>query len=936
MKPQLLSILLLLGFIFPTGILLGQSGWEKKGNSALESGNYIEAMEYFNWALKKDTTAIAASGMAMCHYRLREFVASEKYFKIAERHGGLVPKFGKYYARSLWANGKLDAAEEWLVKAEPDIAYRPKMVVAALQKDSSISKVRQITFSKTISEFSPQIIEGGLLITATRNNAMVVHKNPSDDRQTTGIFFMQQIDSLNWRPAKRFNYVSNPKHNEGPASLSSDEFVYSSSAKSKGRELSLFSQKHENGKTNRPYMLDFNIAGASSQHPSLSADGNTLYFSSNRRGGKGGFDIWKSKRVNGEWQMPSNVRGVNSSDDELFPFISPDGTLYFSTDARAGIGGLDIYKAAPLSTGQFAISNLGFPINSSADDFGICTYPDGKRGYFSSNRGSNGSDDNIFEFKKDIPQFECQPQKEPNYCFVFSETNELGLDLGDAPIRREWDFGDGTTSLGDTVRHCFPGVGSYTVQLNLVDTVLAFVFMNEAEYVVNIDPIEQAYINAQDSVQLGKMIQLDANQSYLPDFQIQEYFWNTGEGWENGTDVKEFKAKQLGTQVVQLGLTLKGPTGKKVEPRCTELGIEVVDHPVVLIEEPQMAPVAKTEVVIAALPEEDIEKIKKEIASSPLPNYDIADSAHHFSVQLLQSETPIDTNELVRKGFSPVKVVFAKGLYNYLVGNESEIERIFPSFRSALEKGFDDALVIAIVEGRIISGNDSTLYLRLPVGADTVSVRLVEGKILDVNGQPLNAIVTWQDLVSGAMIDTVHSKSADGSFFVKLRDGQLYGYSVESEGFFPVSNFLDLRDPKIANGTDIINLKTMPLQTVQEVRDEGETIRLNNVFFDFNSAILRRESYPELRRFIKVLEAYPASRFEIMGHTDDVGKDKYNNWLSLRRANSILTFLNQRGVDVSRVTANGYGESMPAVPNTNAKNRQFNRRVEFRFVKDGE
>lgn len=135
-------------------------------------------------------------------------------------------------------------------------------------------------------------------------------------------------------------------------------------------------------------------------HPSLSLDGKVLYFTSDMKGGYGGKDIWYIKKLKrDEWSEPVNLGDkINTSGNELFPFIHNDGSLYFSSDGHIGMGGMDIFKAEFDEENNLrSVNNMKSPINSSNDDFGIIFEKDEERGYLSSNRiGSKGDD--LYQF----------------------------------------------------------------------------------------------------------------------------------------------------------------------------------------------------------------------------------------------------------------------------------------------------------------------------------------------------------------------------------------------------------------------------------------------------------------------------------------------------------------------------------------------------------
>jgi peptidoglycan-associated lipoprotein len=129
-------------------------------------------------------------------------------------------------------------------------------------------------------------------------------------------------------------------------------------------------------------------------HPAIEPEGNTIYFVSDMPGGMGGKDIWITTRNSeGEWTQPENFEAINTVDDEMFPYLHPDGSFYFASNGRIGMGGLDIYKANKGEDGEWTIENMKAPINSFADDFGIVFEKEMERGYFSSTRKGRGNDE---------------------------------------------------------------------------------------------------------------------------------------------------------------------------------------------------------------------------------------------------------------------------------------------------------------------------------------------------------------------------------------------------------------------------------------------------------------------------------------------------------------------------------------------------------------
>jgi outer membrane protein OmpA-like peptidoglycan-associated protein len=148
---------------------------------------------------------------------------------------------------------------------------------------------------------------------------------------------------------------------------------------------------------------------------------------------------------------------------------------------------------------------------------------------------------------------------------------------------------------------------------------------------------------------------------------------------------------------------------------------------------------------------------------------------------------------------------------------------------------------------------------------------------------------------------------------------------AEQKGFYAVSDNLDLKNLK-----DYREIRRDLLLTPVE---QGATIRLNNIFFDFAESTLRAESQPELNRAAQFLRDNPSLIIEVAGHTDNVGADDANLQLSENRARAVMDYMIAQGIPPERMTAKGYGESNPIGRNSSEEGRQMNRRVEFTIVK---
>ena len=219
-------------------------------------------------------------------------------------------------------------------------------------------------------------------------------------------------------PTEKFSKSLNSKYHEGPCTFFHDgsKIVFTRNSQSAGggvfgqkksaaiTRLKLFTAEFEDNEWRKIKEIPFNSNEYSCGHPTLTIDDKVMYFVSDMPGGYGGTDIWMTRYNNGEWTKPQNLGGtVNTRGNEMFPFIDERGNLYFSSDGHPGLGDLDIFlipmnTATAMPSGK--VRNLGSPLNSSKDDFGIITDSERRTGFLSSNRKRGGTDDDIYRFTR--------------------------------------------------------------------------------------------------------------------------------------------------------------------------------------------------------------------------------------------------------------------------------------------------------------------------------------------------------------------------------------------------------------------------------------------------------------------------------------------------------------------------------------------------------
>lgn len=229
-----------------------------------------------------------------------------------------------------------------------------------------------------------------------------------------------------------------------------------------------------------------------------------------------------------------------------------------------------------------------------------------------------------------------------------------------------------------------------------------------------------------------------------------------------------------------------------------------------------------------------------------------------------------------------------------------------------------------------VSDEDLDIFrVAMPLFKRPEPVLLVKGKLLDSKtNQPIQAQIKYERLSDGEEIGIALSNPQTGEYEVMLPSGELYGIRADAENYVSVNENLDLRNYKDEDRKTVTkDLFLVPIE-------KEATIVMNNVFFDFDKAILKSESYPELNRVVQLLNQRESIRIELAGHTDSTGPESYNLGLSERRAQAVADYLEQKGIAKGRLEVKYYGETKPVEPNTTPQGRKKNRRVEFKILND--
>lgn len=227
-------------------------------------------------------------------------------------------------------------------------------------------------------------------------------------------------------------------------------------------------------------------------------------------------------------------------------------------------------------------------------------------------------------------------------------------------------------------------------------------------------------------------------------------------------------------------------------------------------------------------------------------------------------------------------------------------------------------------------GEEDIYYVELPEEVQPVSdVVTINGKVLDENGNPVEAQIKWEDVELKKEVGVAKTDPVTGEYFIALPTGRYYAYYADVKGFYSIVNYLDLT---AAKAFEQINTN-MSVISVEELKNSGKAIKIENIFFDSGKFELKDESHEALNLLYRFMHANPDVMVEINAHTDDVGSDHFNKDLSDKRAASVVSYLVSIGINQANIISQGFGETQPVAPNDTEEGRALNRRVEFRLRK---
>lgn len=384
-------------------------------------GEYYDASrtyrKVYNKLTKREERQLrgeVAFKMAECHRRLNQYARASAAYQNAARYGypdsTLYLRIGQMQA----AEGKyapaLKAFEDYLKWKPADVlalngAAGARMGLEKKGQTRYVVKNAKL-FNSRRSDYSPMFLDGSLeqiYFTSTNEKVTGDKKSEITGMKKGDIWFSVKDEKGQWKRPEPVEGELNTEVDEGSAAFSPDgSTMYLSRARREPNAntgVEIYTSQRSDAKWSAPVKFEITSDTLSSYaHPAVSPDGQWLYFTSDMPGGQGGRDIWRINLKERQGSLENLGEWINTPGDEMFPTFRTDSVFYFASNGHPGYGGLDIFRAELTPSGGWSVTNMGLPVNSSSDDFGI-TFGEGESGFFSSNRTDNRGFDHIYSFE---------------------------------------------------------------------------------------------------------------------------------------------------------------------------------------------------------------------------------------------------------------------------------------------------------------------------------------------------------------------------------------------------------------------------------------------------------------------------------------------------------------------------------------------------------
>lgn len=395
----------------------------RDADEAYDRGEYNDAAniyrKVYNRLRKKEDRPMrgdVAYRMGLCYQKLNQSAKAAAAFQNAIRYEYPDSMAIYYLAHAQHMNGRYSEAiknySSFLEKKPDDYqaltGLRACRMAPKWKEEGSRYKVANAKlFNSRRADFCPMFLDKNadvLYFTSSTEKSKGETKSEITGTKCSDVYFAKKDEKGNWQRPQAAEGELNTEFDEGITAFTPDATtMYLAKAVRKtnaGSSVDIYSAQRSEAKWSAPVKVEITADTLSAYgDPAVSADGKWLYFSSDMPGGQGGKDLWRINIKDPHGTLENLGDQINTPGDERFPYCRTDSILYFASDGHAGFGGLDLFKATLQPSGKWNIENMGAPMNSSGDDFGI-TFGQGESGFFSSNRNDARGYDHIYSFIK--------------------------------------------------------------------------------------------------------------------------------------------------------------------------------------------------------------------------------------------------------------------------------------------------------------------------------------------------------------------------------------------------------------------------------------------------------------------------------------------------------------------------------------------------------
>ncbi len=564
-----------------------------------------------------------------------------------------------------------------------------------------IYEVHMLDILPAGEDYAPVPIKDAFVMCSVRDNGGVMDNRVATSWKPLSDLYLVPFEQGRPRSPRLLTPTVTTQVNEGPATFSADGHVICytrnqplpkkrSRVRRSGAQLGLFFATYVDGQWGAPEPFEHNDPSYSLMHPTFGPGEDLLYFASDMPGGYGGMDLYVCRRTPDGWSAPENLgMEVNGPGNEAYPRHG-NGSLYFSSDRPGIYGGWDIYRTHLQGGIWEPPVALPEPVNGPGNDLGFAEMTDHRKALFSSDRSGV---DRIYMAHRTVPKFrDCTPQRYHELCYAFNARKHAAT--ARLPLDHAWDLGDGTIARGDTVRHCYADTGTYHVRSILVDRRTGAHFQTLRNHSMHVRHSEQAFILSADTIRTGRALIMDPGNSNVPGIAGAAFHWDMGDGNLLTGSPVQHQFRKAGTYLVRLDILLPPDAHDVIRNRCNSKMVVVLDRyrehedmAVTVTYQNAMVQARKKEYVL--LPYDDL-------GIDPWE-----DDEMHFTVRLLTSRERLSLDDPrfagilqhhnVVERYDPISAA-----YTYSVGQTNDPDELYAIFQLVKDLEFIDAEVFTL------------------------------------------------------------------------------------------------------------------------------------------------------------------------------------------------------------------------------------------------